>query len=283
MFTEGENILAPTIQPFLFNKEKERDNISGKISSVLDHLAKIPLEEMTQVKLMDRLDTKYIIPVAVIPELISTAAPFYKTQTIGDITIASYETLYFDTPACYFYHSHLNGKLNRFKIRIRNYVDTRQSFLEIKQKSNKGRTCKKRISHPYHLNFITETDREFILNETGNSTSIPQNPLLFNSFSRITLVNHAFTERLTIDFGLTFVNPKDQKKLGLPKVAIIELKQNKETSSELKKILLEKRIRKTGLSKYCLGMSLLHDNVKNNRYKQKIRQLNKLTHHEYTI
>ena len=40
---------------------------------------------------------------------------------------------------------HQNKKLNRYKIRQREYLISDISFFEIKFKSNKGRTIKKRI------------------------------------------------------------------------------------------------------------------------------------------
>ena len=43
------------------------------------------------------------------------------------------------------YHDHHNGKLNRYKVRRRRYIDTDTEFLEVKLKNNKKRTIKSRI------------------------------------------------------------------------------------------------------------------------------------------
>jgi hypothetical protein len=42
--------------------------------------------------------------------------------------------LYFDTDSKRFYHDHHNGKVKRTKIRMRNYVESNLTFLEIKKK-----------------------------------------------------------------------------------------------------------------------------------------------------
>ena len=43
------------------------------------------------------------------------------------------------------YLKHHNNKLNRYKIRFREYVDNDEKFLEVKYKTNTERTIKDRI------------------------------------------------------------------------------------------------------------------------------------------
>ena len=49
---------------------------------------------------------------------------------------------------------------------------------------------------------------------------------LENSFGRITLVNHAMTERVTIDLNLYFHNLQTGCDSNLSRLAVIELKRN---------------------------------------------------------
>jgi hypothetical protein len=48
-----------------------------------------------------------------------------------------YLTLYFDTESFDNYIAHHNGKRPRFKIRMRKYVSSGFSFLEVKEKDNR--------------------------------------------------------------------------------------------------------------------------------------------------
>ena len=56
-----------------------------------------------------------------------------------------YKSLYFDTEDRKFYNDHHNQRVNRYKVRYREYVDSGLVFLEIKCKNNKGKTIKKRL------------------------------------------------------------------------------------------------------------------------------------------
>ena len=49
---------------------------------------------------------------------------FTNILTIDNKKIACYKTLYFDTKYFDFYHHHHNNKVNRYKVRIRKYVDS---------------------------------------------------------------------------------------------------------------------------------------------------------------
>lgn len=100
------------------------------------------LSEMDEVKLMNRTDTKFVIKRTLFNELLPTLRVHYKVLEILGNRINSYETLYYDHSNFQFFLDHHNGVGNRFKVRIRNYVESELYFLEIKNKY-KGRTVKK--------------------------------------------------------------------------------------------------------------------------------------------
>ncbi|WP_181872099.1 polyphosphate polymerase domain-containing protein [Marinilabilia salmonicolor] len=220
---------------------------------------------------MDRMNKKYVIPSTMIPEILKALTPFYYIQEINNRTIASYATLYYDTPDFSFYHAHVNGKLNRSKVRVREYTDCDQRFLEIKRKNNKGRTRKFRIPHP-HLKLAAY---DFISYHIPKTTPSLLSPSLHNTFKRITLADKKFTERITIDFDISMKAPNHQKPVQLPGLTILEIKQDYFSDSLLQKILNKYRIQATSLSKYCLGMSITNNQVKSNNYKAKIHFLKK--------
>lgn len=252
------------------------------MESVADILAKfspITLEEMSAVKLMNRIDTKYLACRSRLPEILSYLTDNYFVQENVGKRIAHYNTLYYDTPDAQMYVAHHDCKLTRQKLRARIYCDTGAAFCEIKNKSNKKRTKKKRI--PIEVSqfgdmlacdeartFVTERLRY----EVGSL--IPQ---VENEFDRITLVNKGRTERLTIDSDIRFVNRHTGQSAEVPDLVIIELKQDGNFPSFFKEMLLGLRVKPKRISKYCLGTVLTNPNVKANRFKIKIRYINKLS------
>ncbi|MDR3236161.1 MAG: polyphosphate polymerase domain-containing protein [Prevotellaceae bacterium] len=250
------------------------------INTVLDALPPITLDEMKGIRLMDRVDSKFVAPAFMLPDLLRNMAEQFKVQTHDGVRLASYTTQYFDTPALDMYMMHHNGKLNRQKIRIRSYVESNLSFLEVKNKNNKGRTKKKRVPvASSHLTSIHDLhDEKTFLSQYSLFDSNTLVPVLANEFQRITLVNNKATERITIDAGLLFMNYKTGIETKLDKLVVLELKQDGQQHSDFKDILLRYRIKKSSFSKYCIGTMLTNPHVKNNRFKKQWILINKKTH-----
>ena len=94
--------------------------------------------------------------------------------------------------------------------------------------------------------------------------------------NRITLVNFAKTERLTIDFNLRFHNLLTDDVRKLEYVAIIELKRDGNVPSPSLDIFRQLRIKRSGFSKYCIGCALTNKNLKRNNFKERLNLVNKL-------
>jgi hypothetical protein len=235
----------------------------------------ISLDEMDNVKLMDRTDMKFVLSFNQLPGILQKLSAKYNVLTIHNNNIFSYHTAYYDTPDLAMYFDHHNGKLNRYKIRHREYIESKLSFLEVKFKSNKGRVVKQRIVDrgENHSSFIG-----FIASHT------PYNPdtlrrTIINRFHRITLVDYSMRERVTIDFNLSFTD--DIRHISLNGLVIIEVKQNKtDKESPVYLVLKEHAIRPAPISKYCIGISLLGDSKKINNFKQTLLKIKNMTHVE---
>jgi len=235
----------------------------------------ISLNEMDGVKLMDRTDSKYILPFELLRQILTEINGSYRVLTIGDHRIFSYRTDYFDTPDFSMFTDHHNGKLNRFKIRQREYIESKLRFLEIKFKSNKGRVIKDRIrqDQPDGNAF-----KGFISKHT------PYNPAhlnrtVINNFNRFTLVDNQLKERVTTDFNIDFSDGIRQASLN--GLVIIEVKQDRvNKESYIFKILKKYSVRPTSVSKYCVGISLLGTQKANN-FKKIIMKINKISHVEH--
>ena len=251
------------------------DQVVKTIDEKLSAFDTISLEEMSGIRLMNRIDTKFLVNVTQLPILLDMAQKDYFVQKIGDLRKAFYRTLYYDTPTATMYTVHHDGKLNRQKIRVREYVESNLMFLEVKTKSNKGRTSKKRITVTDE-NVLQNPEAIAFLNEKSKFKMNVIDFRLRKCFYGITLVNKEKSERLTIDFNINFENCVTGKKDTISKLCIVEIKQDGNAHSHFKDYLSSLRIKKRSISKYCLGMILTDPSLKTNRFKEKIRYINKL-------
>jgi hypothetical protein len=234
----------------------------------------IPLEQATKVRMMNRIDKKYWFHVSELPGLFAAIKNDYLVQTIEGRESQQYATQYFDTVDNKMYTLHHNGKLNRYKIRHRDYVDSDDHFLEVKFKNNKGRTIKKRVESTSTLTDFNKEESEFLRKRTifGDEQL---GLSLKNQFTRLTLISKSFTERCTIDVDIRFMGLN--KSIAMGDLVILELKSEKgNKSSPLKRYLRDARLKSSGFSKYCIGRVLTDPKIKRNRFKQKIRAIGKM-------
>lgn len=228
---------------------------------------------MDSVKLLDRTDIKFMFHIELLPEILYSALKDYKVLTIAGLRYGHYETIYYDTPEYEMYTNHHNGKLNRYKIRFRRYVDSDLNFFEIKFKNNKGRTKKTRIVYNSD-EFKISGDSQLLLEKKTNYQAEALKQAIQVNYNRITLVSKRFSERVTIDFGMTDIY-KDQKH-ELPNLVIVEIKQDSTQKSPFIDLMKQKRIPSSSMSKYCLGVATCIPEIKTNQFKYKLQYVNKL-------
>lgn len=250
------------------------------INSILQSFPSISLAEMEGVRLMNRTDTKYTTTTEQLVLLLQYLRKDYFVQEINGKRISPYQTVYLDTPGLAMYLAHQNGRRTREKIRMRSYTDSCLTFLEIKDKNNKGRTRKVRMPLS-SMNSYLVTEAELFLYEHASYRLQDLQLQVENQFDRITLVNREKTERLTIDTGLCFRNLSTGTEQSLPGLVIIELKQDGNVPSRAKGYLSGLHIHPVSISKYCLGVLLTNPSVKRNRFKKKLTQINKLANYSY--
>jgi hypothetical protein len=250
----------------------------AEITAVLDQMRPVTFEEIKNIHLMDRIDSKFAVPATLLPQLLEEMNLYFSVQINNGIQIAPYTTQYLDTPGREMFVMHQNGKLNRQKIRIRSYVDSAVSFLEVKNKNNKGRTKKIRVPiSQSHIDTVGELNENItFLDKHSIFETLNLKPSLANSFDRITLVNNRKTERITIDLNLSFYNYQTGEEKNLDKIIILELKQDGWQHSDFRDILLEWRIKQIPFSKYCMGLTFTDSKIKYNRFKERTIMLNKL-------
>ena len=254
----------------------------GIIESILDEYSLISLTEMDTVRLMNRVDTKYTTTLSMLPDFLKCLQADYLVQDIHGSRLNAYRTLYLDTDDRAMYLAHHNGHRTREKIRVRTYLDSQSTYLEVKNKNNKGRTKKKRFELP-EIRAYKQQEATIFLERYAKYPPYMLLPRLESRFHRITLVNSMKTERLTIDLNLTFYNPSDGTEKRMDDLVIVELKQQGHQPSLAKDALSDLHIRPIAISKYCLGTILTVPDVKSNLLKEKIIQINKIRTKQYGL
>lgn len=249
----------------------------NKFSSVLNNYKSVSLEDMDKVKLMNRTDTKFIFNIEHLELILSELMEQYDLLEINGEHVLDYQSQYFDTEDFDLYLNHQNEKLNRYKIRQRKYLISDLSFFEIKFKSNKGRTIKKRIKIKNINENLSPKLKRFIENNTPYMADAFKASVI-NNFSRITLVHKVNNERITIDQNLNYEYLNENLELGF--LAIAEVKREGYAKSYFIDVLKRHRIHPQSMSKYCIGTLLMNKELKYNRFKEKLLTLNKIANND---
>lgn len=252
------------------------------LDAVVNLLAPMPeigLDEMEQVRLMNRIDKKYLVTESQLVAMLERLQGNYMAQVIDGVKYLEYRTVYLDDRNHTMYLAHHNGHLTRQKVRVRTYLDSiKSSFFEVKLKNNHGRTKKKRMRINSLDTMLADGAGEFLAEKALLPIPLADMiPTVENSFERITLVNMAKTERLTIDVGLTFHNLETNQTRKMDNLVVVEVKRNGRVHSPVVSVLRDLRVHPSGFSKYCIGSALTNPSLKRNRFNIRIRKVNKLT------
>lgn len=250
--------------------------MNPEILDIVNSMRPITLGEMKEVKLMNRIDTKYLVTSDELLSILKGIHEHYYAQEAEGNRLSPYSTVYYDTEDLKMYIIHHDRHLVRDKVRVRTYLDSQLTFCEVKHKTNKGRTKKKRIEVKPGINVLEDPEASAFLAERQPYPLDSLMPQLETAFDRFTLVNYEKTERLTIDCNLIFRNFTAGTTASMDDLVIMELKQDGRARSLLKEVLFDLRIKPYKISKYCIGTAMTRPEVKQNRFKKKIRRINKL-------
>jgi hypothetical protein len=144
------------------------------------------LEGTPKVLQMNRMDSKFLIPIERLPEILDTIrADYYILENDGN-PVMKYLTVYFEEPHNGLDTSHYNGKSNAYKVRKRVYLDFGIGFLEVEFINNKGKTITKRVLSNLDLMHLSTTDVNFLTDKLLIDPLSLQ-AIITNQFLRITL------------------------------------------------------------------------------------------------
>lgn len=244
------------------------------VKSALSNFDIMTLEELTSRRFLSRRDTKFVFNQTRLPSLLRKVESNLRVLDVNGHRMIPYENLYFDTDDFLFYRQHHNQKLNRYKVRMRRYIEPGLCYFEIKFKDNKQRVVKRRIRIPRITNSLSEDAKRMIQDIIGVSPE-ELSPKLKVTYSRITLADGALKNRVTIDGDIVVesVNVKKQFR----NLVIAEVKWDEfRPRSGFPEIMKELLVREVRISKYCMGILHTYEGVKYNRFKPKMLLLDRI-------
>lgn len=243
-------------------------------NSKLKKYQTIGLEQLKEAELQRRVDTKFLLKQSQVIELLDFASEEYFLLEVENSLDSKYDTIYFDTEDEQFYHDHHRKKLTRSKVRKRRYANTNTIFFEIKHKNNKGITNKSRLKTENFSEILNDNEKAFLYDDFKKELNLKHT--LGNNFDRITLVSKKLIERVTIDYNLVYNKEISIGEYGQELIIVETKKLNNYQASSIETKLRYMGIKPFKISKYCMGMAQINNDLKQNRFKTKFRKISKL-------
>ena len=202
-------------------------------------------------QLMRRVDSKYSLPRAELPQLLRSLSSGYDVLTAGGQYAANYATVYFDTEERRCLTDHLRGRRPRHKVRVRHYLDRELSVLEVKTKTPGSRTEKLQRSRPFGGNGLTAEEQDWASDRTGIRQLLLARA--WSACQRITLLRADAAGRVTIDLNVALGTQAAAR--SLEGTVLVEIKQDSgRIDRHLLHTLRQGQARPVGLSKYVAAM-----------------------------
>ena len=227
--------------------------------------------------MLTRLDNKYVVPISALADLSCEIARHFDILEIDGKRRFGYRTQYFDTPELCSYRHHVQGRRRRSKVRTRQYLDANLCFVEVKLKTARKVTVKKRFNYePSLLDQLTDSAEQFVqnahLNQHYRFGLTSYEPVIQMQYDRMTFVARNGSERLTIDRDLRFWNAVATEEISKYMTVI-------ETKSRFGRGIADGILRKSGYhpigscSKYCVGLAALGMVPRFNKFLPAFRRL----------
>ena len=242
------------------------------------------LEDIESVALMDRYDSKFLVPEHWLSHTL-TQLPNHAVLSIANSLSTTYRNLYFDSADNVCVQQHVRGKTSRFKVRIRHYTNTEVTFLEVKLRDVYGKTAKHRVVRNVATwdAPLNDAEREFLHRHLGD-IALQLSPVLESRFERFTLVDLKEGERLTFDLGVEFKTPGTDGDWHAPlaHVSVVEWKQNSVNHQGSLIQALRSHPERRGplgrplrMSKYLLGRQTLQPDLDFKTYRPALRDMSR--------
>ena len=252
------------------------------LEAVVAATAEMPPVGLEQViataDLQTRTDRKYLVTAEVFARFATAMTNRFMVLEIQGLRLFRYESVYFDTEELTAYLRHAHGRRQRFKVRTRAYLDVVDCVLEVKTKSGRGETIKDRLPYPWADRYqLTETARRFALDRIGDPATVQDlDPVMTSAYRRATMLDPLSGSRLTCDVGVTFgaAGAEDgdpDLRTAREDLVLVESK-TVGAAATADNVLWRLGQRPVVLSKYCVGMALIHSDLPANRWNRELRR-----------
>lgn len=246
------------------------------VLAAIDGLAPVGLDDINRdAELQTRTDRKYIVSDAQLDDLVNQFANGCSVLQHEGRRNFAYSTTYHDTSDRRLYRDTAYRRPARFKVRVREYVDSGLEMLEVKTRNGRDRTVKHRVDvlelvgqrrSPHGE--LTDEMRAYVDAVLDTEIADRLELALRIDFRRITLLAHARDSRCTIDLGLHAEDPRGHS--VDPDLIVIETK-SENRASVFDRWLWANGVRPTRLSKYCTSMAALDASLPANYWHRQLR------------
>lgn len=248
------------------------------LSAALARRAPISLAEVNEeAALQRRVDKKFLLTRTQLATLLERLDSDFAVMEISGRRVFGYSSTYFDTPGLEQFRAHRQGRRRRFKVRTRTYLDSGLCMFEAKLKGVRGETDKHRIPYPLENSGVMNGEAQNFLSELLDSEygiPLPElKPVMTVDYRRGTLVNPHSRERLTCDVELLCSDggSGNRRAVAGPDLVVVETK-SADGRGVADRVLAEMGIRDLSMSKYCVGIALLHPHLPANRWNRVLRE-----------
>lgn len=227
------------------------------MAQVMAVVEPIGLADLTeQADLQTRVDHKYLVPVADFARLVATMRPSLRVLDIDHRRVFGYRSTYFDTRCHQMYRDHVQGRRQRHKVRVRQYLDSRLTMLEVKAKGGRGETVKHRTGWDFDRAHDLGADGRHFVDGflEGRPAARDLTPVLVSGYRRSTLADLDSGLRITCDIDLTF--DAGRGALHVPPGTVLLETKSESGRSDADHLLHRLGHRDIAVSKYCAGVAL---------------------------
>ncbi|MEU8660882.1 polyphosphate polymerase domain-containing protein [Actinoplanes philippinensis] len=237
--------------------------------------APIGLDELVgEAALLTRLDRKYVLPAEALPDLLDRMPYEVRALQIDHQRTFGYRSVYFDTADLDSFLAAAHQRRRRFKVRVRTYLDSGLTFVEVKTRGCRGVTVKERIPYAGDGADLGAEGRAYaaaVLAGAGLHPDVRRlRPVMATYYRRNTLYVPSTGSRVTVDTGLAWQLP-DGSTVHMPRSVIVETKSGR-AASDVDRLLWSLGHRPAAISKYATGLAALRPELPANRWRPVLRR-----------
>lgn len=265
--------------PLLFAERNEHVDDPTRALTTLPDVTLRELDEAAA--LQHRRDHKYVLTpaqgAALTRELAGVGGR--RVLEIDGRRTFRYESTYFDTDHLELYRAAVQGRRQRAKVRIRRYVDTGSTFLEVKLRDKRGMQQKHRMAIERPALRLDVDMRRFVDSLVGPILGVgfakTLRPTSITRYRRTTILHDASATRATFDTDLVCfdIRPREPGKSSpaMSLDAIILESKSGSGNADLDRMLWGRGLRPVKISKYCTGLAALDPELPSNRWNRTLR------------